>query len=71
LIKRFRAEGWEVIEADRAFQNKIFDSVPNTIPAGERLIWSLAKEFGKYEGELRYPAKDSKYEIPKMKEIGI
>lgn len=40
-------------------------------PAGESLIWSLAKESGKYEDELRYPAEDSRYEIPKMKELGI
>ena len=71
LIKRFKDEGWEVIDADIAFKDKIFEESPNTNPAGESLIWSLAKESGKYEDRLRYPAEDSRYEIPKMKAIGI
>ena len=71
LIKRFKDEGWEVIDADVAFQDEIFASVPQVNPAGESLIWSLAKESGKYEDELRYPAEDSRYETPKMKKLGI
>ena len=71
LVGRFRDEGWEVIDAEVAFQDEIFDRVPDTKPAGESLIWSLAKESGKYGDELRYPAEDSRYEIPKMKAMGI
>lgn len=71
LIKRFKMEGWEVIDADIAYQDKIFGKVPNINPAGESLIWALAKESGKYEGVLRYPAEDSQYEIPKMKAMGL
>lgn len=71
LIKKFKDEGWEVVDADTAFQDKIFKSVPNVSPAGESLIWSLAKASGKYEGQLRYPAEDSQYEIPKMKKWGL
>lgn len=71
LINKFKDEGWEVVDADVAFQDKIFESIPKTNPAGESLIWSLAKESGKYEDELRYPAEDSRYEIPKMEKLGI
>lgn len=71
LIKRFEEEGWEVIDADIAFQDKIFEEIPKTNPAGESLIWALAKESGNYEDHLRYPAEDSRYEIPKMKAIGL
>jgi peptidoglycan/xylan/chitin deacetylase (PgdA/CDA1 family) len=71
LIKKFKNEGWEVLDANVAFQDKIFESIPKVNPAGESLIWSLAKESGKYEDELRYPAEDSRYEIPKMKNLGI
>ena len=71
LIQKFKAEGWEVINADAAFQDEIFKINPNVNPAGESLIWSLAKESGKYEDELRYPAEDSRYEIPKMKKLGL
>lgn len=71
LIKKFKQEGWEVVDADLAFQDEIFDRIPKTNPAGESLIWSLAKESGKYEEELRYPAEDSRYEIPKMDKLGL
>ena len=67
LIRKFKEEGWEITDADQAFQDEIFNRVPDVNPAGESLIWSLAKETGKYEDELRYPAEDSRYEIPKMK----
>ena len=71
LIQKFKEEGWEVIDADIAFQDKIFERIPKVNPAGESLIWSLAKESGKYKDELRYPAEDSRYEIPKMEKLGI
>ena len=71
LINRFEEEGWEIVDADIAFQDEIFNKNPNINPAGESLIWALAKESGKYEGKLRYPAEDSQYEIPKMKAIGL
>jgi len=71
LIERFKIEGWEVINADQAFQDKFFNTVPTTRPAGESLVWALAKESGEYESILRYPAEDSRYEIPKMKKFGL
>ena len=71
LIQRFKDEGWDVINANEAFQDKFYKKVPITIPAGESLVWSLAKETGKYESILRYPAEDSRYEIPKMKKFGL
>lgn len=71
LIQKFKEEGWEVMSADRAFEDDIFKNNPNVNPAGESLIWSLAKESGNYEGKLRYPAEDSRYEIPKMKKLGL
>lgn len=71
LIRRFQAEGWEVVDAKEAFQDDFFDYIPKTNPAGESLVWSMAKETGKYEDVLRYPAEDSQYEIPKMKRFGI
>jgi len=71
LIERFQEEGWEIVHAQEAFQDDFFDHVPTTNPAGESLVWSMAKETGKYEDILRYPAEDSQYEIPKMKKLGI
>ncbi|MEM9884252.1 MAG: polysaccharide deacetylase family protein [Bacteroidota bacterium] len=71
LIERFKAEGWEVIDADLAYQDRIFKYATTTIPAGESLIWSMAKEKGMYDAQLRYPAEDSRYEAPKMDSLGL
>lgn len=71
LITKFKEEGWEVVNAAEAFQDPFFAKVPGTKPAGESLVWSLAKETGEYEGILRYPAEDSQYEIPKMEKFGL
>ena len=53
------------------FQDEIFDQIPKAKYAGESLIWSTAKQSGKYEGQLRYPAEDSRYEKPKMDELDL
>ncbi len=71
LINRFKAEGWDLIDADEAFKDPIYKSSPNVEPAGESLIWSLAKESGKFENQLRYPAEDSRYEEDKMNQLGL
>jgi hypothetical protein len=44
----------------------VYDRQPKTLPAGETLIWALAKESGKFEKELRYPGEDDIYENPRM-----
>jgi len=71
LIKMFRNKGWEVIDANEAYTDEVYKKAPNTMPAGESLIWALAKESGAYENVLRYPAEDSKYEEPKMNKLGL
>lgn len=71
LIKMFREKGWRVIDASKAFDDEIFQKSPSSIPAGESLIWALAKESGKFEGTLRYPAEDSQYEKEAMDKLGL
>ena len=71
LIQKFKAEGWEVIDAIEAYQDPIYKQIPNNEPAGESLIWALAKESGKFEDQLRYPAEDSRYEKKEMDELGL
>jgi peptidoglycan/xylan/chitin deacetylase (PgdA/CDA1 family) len=71
LIKMFKEKGWEVINASEAYKDEIYQQAPQTLPAGESLIWALAKETGKYEHQLRYPAEDSKYEEKKMDQLGL
>jgi peptidoglycan/xylan/chitin deacetylase (PgdA/CDA1 family) len=71
LIQYFKSKGWEVMDADKAYMDKIYKEQPTNIPAGESLIWALAKQSGKFENTLRYPAEDSRYEKQKMDELGL
>jgi peptidoglycan-N-acetylglucosamine deacetylase len=71
LIKYFEKNGWEVMDTDKAYQDKIYDEVLDTVPAGESLIWTLAKKSGKFEKVLRYPAEDSEYEKTLMDKLGL
>jgi len=54
------------IDAEWAYADPIYEQQPNILPAGESLIWALAKQSGKFEKELRYPEEDDVYENPKM-----
>ncbi len=71
LIRHFETNGWEVINASAAYQDPIYQRVPKTLPAGEGLIWALAKESGRYADRLRYPAEDSGYEEAQMNRLGL
>ncbi len=71
LITKFKAQGWDIVDADKAFQDEIFKNVPKSNFAGESLIYSMAKQSRKYEGLLRYPAEDSRYEKDKMNQLGL
>jgi len=71
LIAMFKAKGWQPIDAEEAFNDPVFASKPNVVPAGESLIWSLAKEKGTIAKSLRYPAEDSEYEAARMKKLGL
>lgn len=71
LIKMFREKGWKVIDAEEAYKDEIFKSEPKYIPAGESLIWALAKDTGKYDSVLRYPGEDGDYEKERMDKLGL
>ena len=66
LIAMFRKNGWKPVDAEYAYQDKVYDEQPRILPAGESLIWALAKQSGKFENELRYPGEDDVYENPRM-----
>jgi hypothetical protein len=71
LIKMFKEKGWRIVNAAEAFKDDIFRQQPSNVPAGESLIWALAKESGKFDAILRYPAEDSSYETDKMDKLGL
>ena len=71
LISMFQEKGWEVIDATEAFADPVFLMHPDILPAGESIVWALAKETGKYDEVLRYPGEDSRYEEEKMNRLGL
>lgn len=71
LLDMFRSKGWKLINAKDAFKDPVFQSMPKIVPAGESLIWALAKETGKFDKVLRYPGEDSEYENAKMDKLGL
>jgi hypothetical protein len=71
LIEMFKSKGWQWIDADTAFLDPVFSARPRVVPAGESIIWALAKEKGKISARLRYPAEDGEYERAKMDKLGI
>lgn len=71
LLEMFRSKGWKLINADQAFEDSVFQITPNVLPAGESLLWSLAKETGKYDSELRYPGEDGEYQKDEMDRLAL
>jgi len=70
-LQMFEQKGWKLINAEDAYTDPIFTAAPNTAPAGESLIWALAKETGKFDTLLRYPGEDDVYEKPKMDKLNL
>jgi peptidoglycan-N-acetylglucosamine deacetylase len=71
LLDMFRGQGWELIDAEAAFADPVFATQPKILPAGESLIWALAKQSGRFDKLLRYPGEDSTYEEAKMNKLGL
>jgi len=71
LLDMFTSRGWKLIDAEEAFKDRVFSAAPNVVPAGESIIWALAKETGKFDKLLRYPGEDSEYENPHMDKLGL
>jgi peptidoglycan/xylan/chitin deacetylase (PgdA/CDA1 family) len=71
LIEMFKRKNWEPIDAEEAFTDSVFLAQPKVVPAGESIIWSLAKEKGTIAKKLRYPAEDSQYENKRMNKLGL
>lgn len=71
LLKMFKKKGWKLVDAEKAYKDQIFAAMPNVVPAGESIIWSLAKESKRFNDSLRYPAEDSRYEKERMDQLGL
>jgi len=71
LLTMFERKGWKLIDAAEAFTDPVFGAEPKILPVGESILWALAKESGKFNRDLRYPAEDGEYEKPKMDRLGL
>ena len=71
LLDMFQSKGWKLIDATEAFKDPVFSNEPKIVPAGESIVWALAKETGKFNSLLRYPGEDSQYENAKMDQLGL
>jgi peptidoglycan/xylan/chitin deacetylase (PgdA/CDA1 family) len=71
LLDMFKSKGWKLIDATEAFRDPVFSAEPKIVPAGESIVWAIAKESGKFDSVLRYPGEDSEYEDARMDKLGL
>jgi len=71
LLRAFAVLDWEVVDIRDAYYDDVYRRQPEIVPAGEGLIWALAKETGRFESELRYPAEDGSYEKATLDRLGL
>lgn len=71
LLDALEQQGWKFIDASEAFGDPVYERRPRIAPAGESLLWALAKASGRFEGALRYPGEDGSYEKPILDQLGL
>ncbi len=69
IIAMFRARGWKIISPAEAYADPLYARQPTALPAGESILWALAREAG--FSTLRYPAEDDLYEKPILDALGF
>lgn len=62
VIGMFRNKGWTLVDSEVAFADPVYAMRPDILPAGESILWALAREKG-HPG-LRFPGEDETYEKP-------
>ncbi len=71
VLRMFEERGWGWIDAENAFEDDVFSESPNILPAGESIVWALAKQTGRFDDVLRYPGEDGRYEKAVMDRLGL
>ena len=64
IILAFQDKGWSFISAQDALKDPLYLQRSQNIPAGESILWSIAKTQG--ITSLRYPAEDAPYELENL-----
>lgn len=70
-IDAFKRRAGRIVNANQAFADPVFRRQPMLVPAGQSLVWQLAKEHGGYDRALRFPREDGDYEKPEMDSLGL
>jgi len=69
VVEAFKLHQWQFIDSETAYQDPIYRLKTNVLPAGESIVWSLAKQQAKTQ--LRYPAEDAPYELERLKQFDL
>jgi peptidoglycan/xylan/chitin deacetylase (PgdA/CDA1 family) len=69
-LDMFRSRGWGLIDAAEAFEDPLYAREPDALPAGQSLIWALARQDG-LDAQLRYPGESDAYEKEPMQKLGL
>ena len=69
IIDMFKSKGWKIISPEEAYNDSVYSLSPAVLPAGESILWSLAKQNG-VKG-LRSPAENDVYEKPILDKLGL
>jgi len=68
VLARFREAGWTIVSPLEAFRDPLYSRAPATLPAGESIVWGLARQADR--PGLRYPAENDVYEKPALDALG-
>ncbi len=69
VVRMFRDKGWTLIDSEAAFKDPVYGMRPDILPAGESILWALAKQKG--VPGLRFPGEDDVYEKPILDGLGL
>ena len=69
VVQMFKEKGWTLIDSEAAFKDPVYAMRPDIIPAGQSILWALAKQKGL--PDLRYPGEDAVYEKPILDCLGL
>jgi peptidoglycan-N-acetylglucosamine deacetylase len=62
LLSALKTNGWELIDAKKAYEDEVFLKQPDIVPCGESIVWQCASQIESISKVLRYPAEDGEYE---------
>lgn len=70
-LAMFREKGWRLANAAEALDQPLFAASPEVAPAGQSLIWALAKADRRFDDRLRFPGESDVYEKSTMDRLGL